>query len=51
VLVKMPYSRKRYGKKCTYKKYKRCVRKVKKKGKVNPYAVCKASVYKKKKKK
>jgi len=33
-------------------KYERCVRKVKnRKGKVNPFAVCRSSVYKKKKKK
>lgn len=33
------------------KKYRRCVNKVKKKGTaVNPYAVCRASVYGKKKK-
>jgi len=47
----MPYSKKRYGSKTKYKKYKRCVKKVKKKGKVkSPYAVCRARIYKKKKK-
>lgn len=46
----MPYSRKRYGTKKQYKKYRRCVRKVRVKSKkVNPYAVCRASVYGKKK--
>ena len=43
----MPYSRKRYGSRKQYKSYRSCVRKVKsKKGKVNPYAVCRKSVYK-----
>ena len=47
---KMPYSKKRYGSKTKYKKYKSCIRKVKKKGKkVNPYAVCRKSLYKKRK--
>lgn len=45
----MPYTKKRYGSKTKYRKMKRCVKKVKKKGgKVNPYAVCRASIYKKK---
>lgn len=48
----MPYSKKRYGSKKKYKKMKSCVKKVKRKGTgVNPYAVCRASIYKKKKKK
>ena len=47
----MPYTKKRYGSKKTWKKYKRCVRKVKKKGTAkNPYAVCRKSVYRRKKK-
>jgi len=47
----MPYSKKRYGSKTKYKKYKRCVKKVKKKGEVeSPFAVCRKSVYGKKKK-
>ena len=46
----MPYSKKRYGTKKEWKKYKRCVKDVNKKGKVkSPYAVCRASVYKNKK--
>lgn len=45
----MPYSKKRYGSKAKYGKYKRCVKKVGRKSKsVNPYAVCRSSVYKKK---
>lgn len=48
----MPYTRKRYGTKAKYKKYRRCVRKVKKKGGVkSPHAICRATVYGKKKKK
>jgi len=36
----MPYSRKRYGSKEKYRKYKRLVKKLKKEKKVvNPYAV------------
>jgi len=47
----MPYTKKRYGTKKQYKAYKRCVKKVKKKGGVkSPHAVCRASVYKKKRK-
>ena len=45
----MPYSRKRYGSMEQYRKLTGCVRKVKKKGgSVNPYAVCRKSVYGKK---
>ena len=48
---KMPYSKKRYGSRKKWEKFKRCVKKVKAKSKkVNPYAVCRAAVYKKKKK-
>ena len=47
----MPYSKKRYGSRTKYKKYRRCVRKVKKRGGVkSPHAVCRASVYSRKKK-
>jgi hypothetical protein len=43
---KMPYSRKRYGSRAKYHKYKRCVRKVARKGTaVSPHAVCRASIY------
>lgn len=46
----MPFSKARYGTRKKYRKYKRCTAKVKKRSKkVNPYAVCRASVYKKKK--
>jgi hypothetical protein len=46
----MPYSKKRYGSRKKYKKFKRCVKKVKKKGTAtSPYAVCRAAIYKKKK--
>jgi len=46
----MPYTKKRYGSKAKWKKYKSCVKKVKKKGKVkSPHAICRASVYGKKK--
>ena len=45
----MPYTKKRYGSKKKYLKYKRCVKKVKKKGKVkSPYAICRSSIYGKK---
>ena len=45
----MPFTKKRYGTKKKWGAYKRCVKKVKKKGKVkNTYAVCRASVYGKK---
>jgi len=48
----MPYSNKKYKSKKKYKKYKRCVKKVKKKGKVkSPHAVCRKSIYGKKRKK
>jgi hypothetical protein len=47
----MPYSRKRYGSKKKWSKYKRCVRKVsKRKGVKSPYAICRASIYGKKRK-
>lgn len=42
----MPYSKKRYGTKKEYKKYQSCVKKVKKQEGYNPYAVCRASIYK-----
>jgi hypothetical protein len=43
----MPFSVKRYGTRKKWTKYKSCVKKVKKKGTaVNPYAVCRKSVYK-----
>lgn len=50
----MPYTKKRYGTQTQFKKYRRCVAKVEKKlgrgkPKVNPYAVCRASIYGKKK--
>ena len=48
----MPFTKKRYGTKKKWEKMKRCVKKVKAKGgKVNPYAVCRAAIYKKKKQK
>ncbi len=48
----MPYSKKRYESKAKYKKFKRCVKKVEKKGGVkSPHAVCRAAIYGKKKKK
>ena len=48
----MPYSKKRYGTKAQYKKYKRCVKKVKKRGGVkSPHAVCRKAIYKKRRKK
>lgn len=47
----MPYSKKRYGTKAKWEKMKRCVKAVSKNSKkVNPYAVCKSSIYGKKKK-
>ena len=46
----MPYSKKRYGTRAKYKKYRRCVEKVKRKKVKSPHAVCRASVYGKKKK-
>lgn len=46
----MPYSKKRYGTKAKWKKMKRCVKTVSKKSKgVNPFAVCRKSIYGKKK--
>jgi hypothetical protein len=47
----MPFTKKRYGTKAKYKKMKKCVRLVKRNKKVNPYAVCRASIYRKKKSK
>jgi len=42
----MPYTKKRYGSKEKWKKYKRCVRKLKKKSTIeSPYAVCRKSIY------
>ena len=42
----MPYSKKRYGTKEKYRKYKRLVRKLKSEGRVkNPHAVARASIY------
>jgi len=46
----MPYSVKRYGSREKYGKYNRCVKKVRNKNtSVNEYAVCRASIYGKKK--
>lgn len=46
----MPYSRKRYGTRKKYKKYQRCVKKVKKRGGVrSSHAICRAAIYGKKK--
>lgn len=48
----MPFTRKRYGTRAKYRKYRRCVRKVKRKSRVkSPYAVCRKAVYGKRKKK
>lgn len=45
----MPYSQKTYKSREKYGKYKSCVKKVsKKENHVNPYAVCRSSVYKEK---
>ena len=44
----MPFTKKRYETKAKWKKYKSCVKKVRKKKvkrKVNPYAVCRTSIY------
>lgn len=42
----MPYTKKRYGSKAKWRKYKRCVKKVAKKGEAySPYAVCRAMLY------
>lgn len=48
-----PYSKKRYETKAKYRKYKRCVEKVRKKDKKvkSPEAICRKSVYKTVKKK
>jgi hypothetical protein len=44
----MPFSRARYGTRAKWRKYKRCVARVKKIGKVkSPYAVCRRAIYKK----
>lgn len=46
----MPYTMKKYKSKKKYHAYKRCVNEVSEKdGTVNPYAVCRASVYGEKK--
>lgn len=46
----MPFSKKRYGTKAKWKKMKKCVKEVSKKNrKVNPFSVCRVSVYGKKK--
>lgn len=46
----MPFSVKRYGTRAKMNKMKRCVKSVKAKTtKVNPYVVCRASIYKNKK--
>lgn len=45
----MPYTKKRYGTKKKYKKYKSCLKKVMK-ADYNAYAVCRAAIYKKRKK-
>lgn len=48
----MPYTKKRYGSKKKYHKYRRCIKEVSKGSKrYNPYAVCRASVYGKARKK
>lgn len=48
----MPYTKKRYGTRKKWRKYKRAVAHIKKRGKVkSPYAVARASVYGKKRKK
>lgn len=46
----MPYTKKRYESKAKYKKYKRCVKKVKAKDRKvkSPHAVCRAAIYGKK---
>lgn len=45
----MPYSKKKYGSRTQYRKMKRCVKEVKSKSPgVNPFAICRASIYKKK---
>lgn len=42
----MPFSVKRYGTRAKFAKMKRCVKAVKAKStKVNPYAVCRSSIY------
>lgn len=42
----MPFSKARYGTKAKFAKMKRCVRKVSASSKrVNPFAVCRASIY------
>jgi hypothetical protein len=47
----MPYSKKKYGTKKKWRKYKRCVKEVvSKDGQYNPYAICRSSIYKKNKK-
>jgi len=44
----MPYSRAHYGTRKQYAKFRRCVKRVKKRGGVkSPHAVCRVSVYKK----
>jgi hypothetical protein len=43
--MKMPFSKARYGTRAKFSKMKRCVKKVGTKGKVNPHAVCRASIY------
>lgn len=41
-----PYSKKRYESRKKYRKYKRCVKKIKKKGGVkSPFAICQKSIY------
>ena len=42
----MPYSKKRYGSKKKWKKYKKCIEELRKKGgKKNPYAICRKAIY------
>jgi len=41
----MPFTKARYGTKAKFQKMKRCVKAVGTKGKVNPYAVCRTSIY------
>ncbi len=44
----MPFTKKRYGTKKKWLKYKKCVREVTAEGKVrSPHAVCRAAIYKK----
>ena len=46
---RMPFTKARYGTKAKFQKMKRCVKAVGTRGKVNPFAVCRASIYGKRK--